>query len=77
MDKLVADEEYLSAIMTSVVLPRLGEPLDIANAALFLACDESKFVTGSLLTVDGGMTCHQNVLPRTITRAQATDGAAS
>ncbi len=33
-----------------------GEPLDIANAALLLASSESKFMTGSELVVDGGMT---------------------
>ena len=32
----------------------LGEPVDIANAALFLASDEAKYVTGTILTVDGG-----------------------
>ncbi|MFT7648347.1 MAG: glucose 1-dehydrogenase [Candidatus Poriferisodalaceae bacterium] len=31
-----------------------GEPLDVANAALFLACDESKFMTGQTLFPDGG-----------------------
>ena len=33
---------------------RLGEPADIANAALFLALDESEYVTGSTIRVDGG-----------------------
>jgi NAD(P)-dependent dehydrogenase (short-subunit alcohol dehydrogenase family) len=44
-------------------LPRLqpltgdfGSPKDVANAALYLASDESSFVTGSVLTVDGGWT---------------------
>jgi NAD(P)-dependent dehydrogenase (short-subunit alcohol dehydrogenase family) len=35
---------------------RLGEPIDIANAALYLATDESVFITGSALVVDGGYT---------------------
>lgn len=37
-------------------LGRLGKPEEVANAALFLACDESSFVTGSELVVDGGFT---------------------
>ncbi len=34
----------------------LGEISDIASAALYLASDEAKFVTGSTMTVDGGLT---------------------
>jgi len=37
-------------------LGRIGEPLDVAYAALFLASDESKFITGSELVIDGGYT---------------------
>lgn len=36
----------------------MGEPLDIANGCLFLASDESKYMTGSELIIDGGYTCH-------------------
>ncbi len=35
---------------------RLGTPDEIASGILFLACDESRFATGSILTLDGGMT---------------------
>ena len=37
-------------------LQKIGTPLDIANAALYLASDESQFVTGTCLVVDGGIT---------------------
>jgi NAD(P)-dependent dehydrogenase (short-subunit alcohol dehydrogenase family) len=38
-----------------VPLGRVGTPDEIAKAALFLACDDSSFVTGIELFVDGGM----------------------
>src|SRR5260221_6805472 len=46
-------------------LPRAGLPEDIAHAALFLASDESSFINGHDLVVDGGViggrhTCHQH-----------------
>jgi NAD(P)-dependent dehydrogenase (short-subunit alcohol dehydrogenase family) len=34
----------------------MGEAWDVANAALFLACDESRYITGIELVVDGGVT---------------------
>jgi 3-oxoacyl-[acyl-carrier protein] reductase len=37
-------------------LNRIGKPEDVANAALFLASDESSFITGHLLAVNGGRT---------------------
>ena len=33
-----------------------GNAWDVANAALFLACDESRYITGQELVVDGGLT---------------------
>ncbi len=35
----------------------VGEPIDIAYGILYLVSDESKFVTGSELVIDGGYTC--------------------
>jgi NAD(P)-dependent dehydrogenase (short-subunit alcohol dehydrogenase family) len=40
------------------LMGRLGTPEEIASAILFLACDESRFATGSILTIDGGWTAY-------------------
>ena len=37
---------------------RIGQPEEVARAALFLASDDSSFVTGTLLFIDGGWTAH-------------------
>ena len=42
-------------------LGRIGQPIDIAWGALFLACDESSWVTGQCISIDGGISC--SVLP--------------
>ncbi|MFQ5773560.1 MAG: SDR family oxidoreductase [Kiloniellaceae bacterium] len=44
------------AMESRQAMNRLGRPEEIAHAILYLACDESSFVTGTMLTVDGGMT---------------------
>jgi len=40
------------------LVPRLGDPRDIAHAVVFLASDESTFITGQTIGVDGGMHSH-------------------
>ena len=40
-------------------LARIGEPADVANAALYLASDEANWVTGTILNVDGGKTASE------------------
>ena len=42
---------------------RIGQPIDVACGALYLACDESSWVTGQCLSIDGGVSC--TVLPET------------
>jgi NAD(P)-dependent dehydrogenase (short-subunit alcohol dehydrogenase family) len=48
--------DHVPAITAGIPSGFLGEPLDIANAALFLASDEARYITGAELVVDGGMT---------------------
>jgi NAD(P)-dependent dehydrogenase (short-subunit alcohol dehydrogenase family) len=49
-------EEHVRAKVKWAVLNRAGTPADVANAALFLVSDESSFISGQLLCVDGGRT---------------------
>ena len=45
-------------LMREIPMGSMGELLDIANGCLFLASNESKYMTGSELVIDGGYTCH-------------------
>jgi NAD(P)-dependent dehydrogenase (short-subunit alcohol dehydrogenase family) len=47
---------FRKALEARQPIGRLGTPEEIADGILFLACDESRFATGSILTIDGGMT---------------------
>ena len=49
-------KEVYATIDSFQPIGRAGEPREIANVALFLASDESSFMTGSLVVADGGMT---------------------
>lgn len=53
---LVVDEAGWERRRQKVPLGRLGEPEDIANAAVFLASNESSWISGDMLLVDGAMT---------------------
>lgn len=50
------DKSVIERLLKDVPLRRVGEPLDVANAILFLSSDESKYITGQVFHVSGGLT---------------------
>jgi glucose 1-dehydrogenase len=52
---LLHDPAKLKALLQNIPLQRLGEPSDVASVALFLASDESSYITGTTIFVDGGL----------------------
>ncbi len=50
----ITHQPWVDSQIRHTPLRRLGEPVDIANACLYLACDESSFVTGEIIFPDGG-----------------------
>jgi len=55
---LMKDSDLMKEWSKEYPIGRFGKPEDVANACLYLASDESSFVTGTLLPVDGGFTAH-------------------
>ncbi len=55
-DQVWPDAESREAVLGRTALARIGTPEDIAYGALYLASDESSFVTGNELVIDGGVT---------------------
>ena len=49
------DEKFKDVIISKIPSARLGEPEDIANAVIFLASDQSSYINGETLHVNGGM----------------------
>jgi 3-oxoacyl-[acyl-carrier protein] reductase len=68
MVKMTANEELMGPVRKSIMLPRIGLSSDIANGAVFLASDEGEFITGVLLPIDGGLTCHLE-MPNTVSQS--------
>ena len=53
---MLADEAGRRESIARHPIGRLGRPEDVASGVLYLASDESSFVTGSELVIDGGLT---------------------
>jgi 3-oxoacyl-[acyl-carrier protein] reductase len=51
-------EEVREGFLTNIPLRRAGQPEDIARAVAFLASEDAAYITGHVLTVDGGMVMH-------------------
>ncbi|WP_080802894.1 SDR family NAD(P)-dependent oxidoreductase [Arabiibacter massiliensis] len=52
-------KEFGDFVLTHLPGTRIGYGADAAPLALFFASDESEYITGQVLTLDGGLTCHQ------------------
>jgi NAD(P)-dependent dehydrogenase (short-subunit alcohol dehydrogenase family) len=56
LNRFTGTAERKAALASGVPLGRIGEADEIARAILFLASDAASFVTGQIVTVDGGKT---------------------
>ncbi len=59
----VPDPAYQAAFIKGVPLGKAGEPIDIAETVVFLASDRAKYITGEIITVDGGTLAGRYFLP--------------
>jgi len=54
-DNLPKSDEVKASVLSRIPLGRFGEPEDVAFPALWLASDEARYITGQIITVDGGI----------------------
>ena len=59
IDTTGIDEEGLKLRGTNVPLGRIGQSEDLAGAAVFLASDDARYITGQSIVIDGGMLVQQ------------------
>ena len=56
---LLADEAFKQRLLARIPLGRIADPDDLVGAVVFFLSDASSFVTGQILTIDGGLTATQ------------------
>ena len=54
--------DYIAKMESSIPMKRLGTVEDVANAVLFFASDEARYITGQALVVDGGQTLPESLI---------------
>ena len=52
------NERILESLGRATLTPYVGEPSDVADLVVFLASDESRYITGQMIAIDGGMSAH-------------------
>jgi meso-butanediol dehydrogenase/(S,S)-butanediol dehydrogenase/diacetyl reductase len=62
-EDMIGDPQILAAFQERIPLGRFGEPEEVADAILFLASDDARFLTGVILPVDGGVTASNGQPP--------------
>ena len=47
--------EELAALVKQIPLKSLGQPIDVANGVVYLASDDARYITGTNIVIDGGL----------------------
>jgi Tropinone reductase 1 len=56
VEHLMKDEKYYNAVIERTPMKRIGKPMEVASLAAYLCMEESSYITGQVIAVDGGFT---------------------